>query len=311
MDHLFGIGLGPPTLASFVGDLAEYCAPTEAAMLQAALKSVCVHAEETGINIQGVDHHAWVFADGRHVVCRLTETREADIVREALAGSRGVLVSASSPGDDGVPCRRPKGLVHLVRALNDDLWAAPFDKEREGFAVAAQPRLVPLLEAVDRSGLKAWHPRTFAKEVERFSGTNLTGRESTSEAALRYQKRFIRYRGGLFTFLTRDGIPRENDRAERAVRQLAVPREVSGAFFKRVAPQDLRLLATAQTCRFQGKSFLKFLLSQETDVDSFRRTRPVRSSDAVPRREASATGEGQGSADAGHDGEAAEDPGRS
>jgi hypothetical protein len=170
---------------------------------------------------------------------------------------------------------------------------------------------VPLLEAVDRLGRKARPLRTFAKEVERFSGTNLSGRGSTSEAALRDQKRFIRSRGGLFTFLTQGGIPWENHRAERAARQPAVPRKTSGTFFQRVAPQDLRLLATAQTCRLQGPSFLKFLLPQETAVDSFRRTRPVRSSDAVPRREASATGEGQGSADAGHDGEAADDPGRS
>ena len=60
------------------------------------------------------------------------------------------------------------------------------------------------------------------------------------------------------------------------------------------APQYLLLLAISQTCRFQGKSFLKFLLSKETDVDSFRRTRPVRYSYAVPRREASSVSNGEG-----------------
>jgi len=99
--------------------------------------------------------------------------------------------------------------------------------------------------------------------------------------------------------------------AERAIRQLAVQRKISGSFFKRVAPQYLLLLAISQTCRFQGKSFLKFLLSKETDVDSFRRTRPVRYSYAVPRPEASPIGEGKGSAAEGHDRETADDPGRS
>jgi acyl-CoA hydrolase len=89
-----------------------------------------------------------------------------------------------------------------------------------------------------------------------------------------YQKRFDRYRGSLFTFLTQDGIPWENNMAERAIRQLAVQRKISGSFFKRVAPQYLLLLAISQTCRFQGKSFLRFLLSKEIDLDSFRRTRP-------------------------------------
>jgi hypothetical protein len=69
--------------------------------------------------------------------------------------------------------------------------------------------------------------------------------------------------------------------AERAIRQLAVQRKISGSFFKRVAPQYLLLLAIAQTCRFQGKSFLKFLLSKEKDVDQFRRSRPIRYSAPV------------------------------
>jgi hypothetical protein len=65
---------------------------------------------------------------------------------------------------------------------------------------------------------------------------------------------------------------------------LAVQRKISGRFYKRVAPQYLRLLAISQTCRFQGKSFLKFLLSKGTDLDSFRRTGPVRYSHPVGRQ---------------------------
>ena len=104
MDHLFGIGISIATLVEFVGNLAEYYAPTEAAILQAILKSNFVHVDETKINIQGVDHYVWVFTDGRHVIFRMTETREADIVREVLAGYQGVLISDFYPGYDGVPC---------------------------------------------------------------------------------------------------------------------------------------------------------------------------------------------------------------
>ena len=101
--------------------------------------------------------------------------------------------------------------------------------------------------------------------------THIIGREYTSEPVRTFQKRFDRYRESLFTFLTQDGIPWENNMAERAIRQLAVQRKISGSFFKRVAPQYLLLLAISQTCRFQDKSFLKFMLSKETDLASFRR----------------------------------------
>ena len=140
---------------------------------------------------------------------------------------------------------------------------------------------MPILEAVDRFGLKAWHLRKFLKDVERFYDKNITGREYQSEATETYRKRFNRYRGSLFTFLNEDGIPWENNMAERAIRQLAVQRKISSSFYKRHVGYYLLLLAIAQTCRFQGKSFLKFLLSKAKDVDEFRRSRPVKYSSPV------------------------------
>jgi Transposase IS66 family len=149
--------------------------------------------------------------------------------------------------------------------------------------VEVQALLVPILGAVDRFGLKAWHLREFNKEVDGFYQRIITGREYRSDSAETYRKRFERYRDSLFTFLSEDGIPWENNMAERALRQLAVQRKISGSFFKRSAGPYLLLLAISQTRRFQEKSFLKFLLSEETDLDSFRQTRPVRYSYAVDR----------------------------
>jgi hypothetical protein len=96
----------------------------------------------------------------------------------------------------------------LIGDINDDLWAAPFDRELEDFAVEVQGLLVPILAAVDRFGLKAHHLRRFEKEVERFYERNVTGREYRSEPATKYQKRFDRYRGSMFTFLTLGACPR-------------------------------------------------------------------------------------------------------
>src|SRR3954470_15011009 len=49
--------------------------------------------------------------------------------------------------------------------------------------------------------------------------------------------------------------------------------KISGFFFKSFASRYLVLLGISQTCRFQEKSFLKFLLSGEMDVDCFRPSR--------------------------------------
>jgi Transposase IS66 family len=180
-EHLFGIGLCVGSVINFLKYLAGYYLPTEAGMLQAILKSDFVHVDETKINIEGVDHYVWVFTDCKHVVFRMTETRAADIVREVLAGYKGVLVSDFYPGYDSMPFRQQKCLVHFIRDINDDLWKFPFDKDLEAFAVEVQSLLVPILEAVDRYGLKARHLRKFLKDVDRFYDKNITGREYTGE----------------------------------------------------------------------------------------------------------------------------------
>jgi hypothetical protein len=226
-----------------------------------------------------------LFTDGRHVSFRMTETREAAIVHQVLSGYQGVLVSDFYPGYDSVPCKQQKCLVHLIRDLNDDLWKTPFDREFEALVLEIRTLLVPILGAIDRYGLKAWHLRKFEDSVERFHARHIVSKEYASEIAAKYQKRFQRYRESLFTFLGQDGIPWNNNMAERAIRQLAIQRKISGTFFKRVAPQYLLLLGIAQTCRFQEKSFLKFLLSKERDVDRFRRSRPIKYSTPVDRRE--------------------------
>ena len=82
-------------------------------------------------------------------------------------------------------------------------------------------------------------------------------------------------------FIEEDSIPWNNNTAERALRHLAVQRKISNCFFKEFAPRHLLLLGIAQTCRFQGKSFLKFLLSGEIDVDHFRSDRRIKISKQV------------------------------
>src|SRR5262249_27854567 len=113
MEHR--VGVGTQSIIDFQGHLADYYSGTVENLLQAILKSPFVHVDETKISIQGLDHYVWVFTDGRHVVFRMTETREDDIVREVPSGYEGVLVSDFSPGYDGAPCRQQKCLVHTIR----------------------------------------------------------------------------------------------------------------------------------------------------------------------------------------------------
>jgi len=266
---LFFIELDDVTILDFVRQFAVEHSVTEKRILKRILAGPLVHVDETTINIRGENQYVWVLTDGHHVILRHTATREASFIQELLHGYDGILISDFYGGYDALPCRQQKCLVHLIRDLNDDLWKNPFNMEYECFVAAFHDVLTPILEDAERFGLKARHLRKHKKAIDRFYERKIFGAPPHSEVTATYVKRFIRYRDSLFTFLDHDGIPWNNNAAERAIRQVAIQRKISGWFSAKGAPLHLRLLAIAQTCRFQGKSFLRFLLSGSHDVDDY------------------------------------------
>jgi hypothetical protein len=73
----------------------------------------------------------------------------------------------------------------------------------------------------------------------------------------------------LFTFLKHDGVPWNN--AEHAIKHYdARYRVITDGKMTATGLSDyLVLLSIYQTCKYKGVSFLRFLLSQERDIDVF------------------------------------------
>jgi hypothetical protein len=125
------------------------------------------------------------------------------------------------------------------------------------------------MEAIQQDGLKKEYLHPFMKQVNAFYMRTITDKLYTSELVLKYQKRFIRYRDSLFTFLEHDGVPWHNNTAERALRHITKQQQISQNFHETATHGYLRLLGLKQTCRFQKKSFFQFLLSREKNIDQF------------------------------------------
>ena len=268
VDDLFNEHLNDASVDSFVQRFAKIYAATEKKLLKQIIQSPVVHADETKLNILGTNQYAWVLTDGSRVIFWLTQTRETTVLQELLKDYKGILVSDFYGGYDTFACRQQKCLVHLLRDLNEDLWKNPFNQEYEKFVAKVSNLFVPIFDDVYKYGLKKRHLSKHVKAVCRFYEQTVSI-HSTCELIEKYRKRFERYRESLFTFLEDDGIPWNNNMAERAIRHLAIQRKISGFFTKAGAERYLLLLGIAQSCRFQKKSFLRFLLSGEMDVDKF------------------------------------------
>ena len=74
----------------------------------------------------------------------------------------------------------------------------------------------------------------------------------------------------MFTFMDHDGLPWNNNNAERAVKSFAKYRRlVNGRISEQGLKDYLVLLSVYQTCEYKGIGVLDFLLSRGRDIDRF------------------------------------------
>jgi len=270
VEDMFNERLAVNTITDYLQEVAYDYVQSEDQIIQKLLDSLFLHVDETPVNIDHINQYVWGFTDGKHVVFKYTLTRDASFVHEFLADYKGVLISDFYPGYDSLNCKHQKCLVHIIRDLNNDLWSNPFDVEFGNFVSVIKNLLVPIMEALQTYGLKKRNLNKFKRDVEKFYVSTIIDHSCKSDLCSKYQERFIKYRESLFTFLEQDGIPWHNNPAENALRAITLQLNISGGLHKSVIEEYLVLLGIKQTCKFQDKSFLKFLLSKEKDVDFFK-----------------------------------------
>jgi hypothetical protein len=105
-----------------------------------------------------------------------------------------------------------------------------------------------------------------------------------SEIAVKLKIRLEKNRDKLFTFLSFDGVPWNNNNAEHAVKPFAMLRQViSGVTTEKGLRDYLILLSICETCKYMGVDFLDFLRSGEQDIHAFAERRRRRKHPAPTR----------------------------
>jgi hypothetical protein len=211
----------------------------------------------------------WVLTSVTEVVYLLAESREGEMMQQLLKDFKGVLVTDFYAAYDSIECPQQKCLIHLMRDLNDEILNNPFDEEAKLIALWFAALLKPIVETIDRRGLKTHFLRKHLRDVERFYGF-LHKSDFNSDVASALKKRFEKNRDKLFTFLRYDGVPWNNNNAEHAIKAFARLRGViSGLSTKKGIDEYVTLLSISETCKYQGIDFLAFLRSGESDVPAF------------------------------------------
>src|SRR5260370_10277613 len=85
-----------------------------------------------------------------------------------LKSFRGVLVSDFYPAYDSIDCPQQKCLIHLMRDMNDDLLANPFDLELRAITEPFGKLLRPIVESITEHGLRKSYLRSFKPRISDF-----------------------------------------------------------------------------------------------------------------------------------------------
>lgn len=268
---VFGLHIEQSTLHRNRDRIVSLYEPLYAEILSGILSSPVIHIDETTFKLQKIQVYVWVLSTFDKVYYLYRPTREAEFLQKMLAPFHGVLVSDFFTGYDSLPCEQQKCLLHLVRDIDDDLLRNPFDEELKQLAQTFGSLLSPIVNTIDRFGLRRWHLKKHKSEVERFLNDQVQA-EYTSELANKYGKRFKKYGSRMFTFLDHDGVPWSNNNAEYAIKKIAKHRRnADGRFTENSLKQYLVLASVFNTCELNSVNVLKFLLSKELAIDGLMR----------------------------------------
>jgi hypothetical protein len=273
MRSLFSIPASPGMVNRLKANMAERCEVTYRAILDKIVSGALVHADETRAVVAGKGAYVWVFTSLEDVAFVYSAGREASTPQNVLQKFGGVLVSDFYAAYDSIACAQQKCLIHLMRDINDDLFKQPFNDEMKEIGRLFAELLQPMIDSVDRFGLKTRFLRKHRRDVDRFYQA-LSRQEYQTDVAVGYARRFEKNRDRLFTFLEHDGVPWNNNNAEHAIKAFVPLRNiVRGSSTAKGLQEYLVLLSISETCRCKGVSFLDFLLSGDVDVDTFVRKR--------------------------------------
>lgn len=270
LQDMFHVSVSLTEMHAFKSMFVQKYSATYEEIKNMVIKGQLIHADETKASVRDLSTgYVWVFANMDSAFYMFKPNREADFLLDLLRDFKGVLITDFYAGYDAIQCPQQKCLLHLIRDINEDLLKNQLNQEFMNFAVNFGNLLRNILETVNKYGLKKRNLSKHRREVQNyFSKLSIT--EFDTELAISYQKRLLKNKDKLFTFIDYDGIPWNNNNAENAVKVFSYYRKLTKNRLKENGMSDyLVLLSILQTCKYRGLNFFEFLKSGKLSIFEF------------------------------------------
>ncbi len=245
MRDVFNLPLAQASVQAFNQQAALALAPTVAAIGQAVQAAPVVHADETGIRIEGKLHwlHCLVTASLTWLGHHAKRGSEAFEALGLLAGVRGTLVHDGLAGYRQLDCAHSLCNAHHLRELT---FVQEQERAFSGWAGEMKTLLVQANAEVAQTGgplspeRQAWFEAQWDRLLECGEALNpevkpqgyaqgKRGRHAQGKA-FNLLRRLRVYRHDVWRFMTDKEVPFTNNLAEQALRMSKVRQKVSGCF---------------------------------------------------------------------------------
>lgn len=260
--QLFGLNLSRAGTLGHVRWNAALFKPVVEELFKILRESPVIHADETGWRIDGKNVWAWCFSNPRLALFLIDRHRSADVVKQALGESLpGVLVTDFYAAYNRIECRKQRCLVHLLRDLHE------LREELSCWHVTkyVQPLIALFGDAIQlakaRGEMSDRKYKAACRKIEIRLETIIWQKPKQPDCR-RINKRLVRHRFELLTFLQQADVPADNNTGERDIRSVAAARGDGGvnrSDWGAVAFATLKSIV--RTCQKNGLNYLDYGLS--------------------------------------------------
>jgi transposase len=269
MRDLFGCRLSAGTVANIVRECADALLETELRIKRGLRRSALIHADETGLRVEGRLQFVHVTSNRRLTHYTAAAGRGRTAIEEAgvLPRYRGTCVHDGWPAYSFyTQCRHALCGAHLLRELT---FFAEFSEETKAWAAPLKELLLEMKAEVERAGaegekqlaaerlleLTAGYDRLIAEGLEAQPPPEVP--EPVKKQARNLLRRMERRKAEVLLFLTDFNVPFDNNLAERDLRMVKLQQKTSGCFrSEEGARRFCRIRSYLSTMRKHGRGVL-------------------------------------------------------
>jgi len=227
---VFGVSISEGGIHCLLNRLADKGVTAYEMIRQEVMKSPVIGTDETGMNVNGKKHWFWTWQSKLATYIAASPNRGMSTIDEHTEeiSEKAVLVHDCWKAHFKTPAGKHQlCTVHLMRELKyfEEVYKLAWPVRFRIMLVEAQ-RLKNRMTPADY--LYPDHGRSLLeKELDSLLSEEI---DPKYKELVTFQKRIIRYRDHLFTFLFDPAVPSHNNDSEKAIRNVKVKQKVSGQF---------------------------------------------------------------------------------